>query len=254
MTGPSPRDTHVTVFGRVPVLEALRRDDLQLARLLVADSARGDRLDEILGAARRRGVEVRRVTAVEVARISRSPKQDQGVVLDVRAPRMRPLDRWLDGLRGGADVLVLDGLTNPQNVGMVLRVALAAGIDGVVLPRAGVPDVGPLVVKASAGTAFAAPVLRAGTADEAVDALHGRGFRVIGLDGGDDDAVPLWSLELRDRTALVLGGETSGISPAVRERLDGTCAIPLAADVESLNAATAAAVACFEVARRRAAP
>ena len=122
-----------------------------------------------------------------VKKLAGNGRQDQGVFADVVAPRMRPLDAALDDttLRS---VLVLDGLTTPANVGMILRTATAAGLDGIVVPRRGVASIDPLVVKASAGVAFRAPILKAFTAGEAVAALKERGFHVVGLDAdGDDD-------------------------------------------------------------------
>jgi 23S rRNA (guanosine2251-2'-O)-methyltransferase len=167
------------------------------------------------------------------------------VVADVRAPGVGELDEWLPTASGSVSLLVLDGVTNPGNVGMIIRTAVAAGLSGVVLPRAGSPDVGPLVVKASAGVAFRATVLRATTAASACDALRRAGVEVIGL-AADGDG--LFDAALPERGAYVLGNETTGVSVDCDRRL----AIPLAGDVESLNVAVAAGVVSFELARRRA--
>jgi 23S rRNA (guanosine2251-2'-O)-methyltransferase len=145
---------------------------------------------------------------------------------------------------------LLDGLTNPANVGMIIRTAAGAGLDAVVLPVAGSPEVGPLVVKASAGVALWAPIVRAPTAEEAAQRLSQAGVALVGLASGDHP--PVWSAALPDRVALVLGNETSGISPAVSDLVASWCSIPTAAGVESLNVAAAAAVVCFELVRRRA--
>ena len=163
---------------------------------------------------------------------------------------MQPVDDFLDTLGNDpAAVLVLDRVTNPANVGMLLRSATAAGLDGVVLPRRGVPAIDPLVVKASAGVAFRAPVLRATTAEEACTALHDAGFAVFGLDAR---GASLLDAALPRRVALVLGNETDGLSDAVRSVCDAMLAIPLQGGVESLNVASAGAVAAFELMRRRA--
>jgi 23S rRNA (guanosine2251-2'-O)-methyltransferase len=165
---------------------------------------------------------------------------------------MRPLDAALaegvESAGGLRTVLVLDGLTTPANVGMILRTATAAGVDGIVVPRRGVASIDPLVVKASAGVAFRAPILKAFTAGEAVAALKAHGFHVVGLDaGGDDD---LFTAHLPDPVAFVLGSETAGLSADVAALVDSWVSIPMAAGVESLNVAAAGAVVCFELVRR----
>jgi 23S rRNA (guanosine2251-2'-O)-methyltransferase len=244
----SPKDTFITVYGRKPVLEALDDRALRVDKVILAEGLRGGPVREILDAARDRGVPVQRASAHRVKVLAGNGRHDQGVLADVVAPRMAPVGDFLDDLVGPAAVLVLDRVTNPANVGMILRSATAAGLDGVLLPRRGVPAIDPLVVKASAGVAFRAPVLRAATAEEGCAALRDAGFGVYGLAAGGPS---LLDAELPGRVALVLGNETDGLSDAVREHLDGTLAIPMHGGVESLNVASAAAVAAFDLLRRR---
>ena len=243
----------MTVYGRKPVLEALADEALAVDKVLLADNARGPAAREILDAAARRGVPVRRASAHRVKVLAGNGRHDQGVLADVVAPRMRPLASFLTSLgAAGGSVLVLDQITNPANVGMILRTATAAGLDGVVLPRRGVPGVDPLVVKASAGVAFHAPVLRCATAAEACAALSDAGFTLYGLRADAPHSV--FTAALADRAAFVLGNETSGVSDAVRAAVDGWLSIPMTGGVESLNVASAAAVLCFERVRRRGTP
>jgi 23S rRNA (guanosine2251-2'-O)-methyltransferase len=239
----SPKDTFITVYGRKPVLEALDDDRLRVDKVVLAEGLRGEPVREILAAARARGVPVQRASAHRVKVLAGNGRHDQGVLADVVAPRMAPVEEFLDDLPAGAPaaVLVLDAVTNPANVGMLLRSATAAGLDGVLLPRRGVPAIDPLVVKASAGVAFRAPVLRSATAAEGCAALRAGGFAVLGLDAASSDA-------------LVLGNETDGLSREVLAECDGTLAIPMHGGVESLNVASAGAVAAFELLRRRGAP
>jgi 23S rRNA (guanosine2251-2'-O)-methyltransferase len=179
----------------------------------------------------------------DVSRLSRNGRQDQGVAADVVAPAMRPLSEFTPA----STALVLDGITNPANVGMILRTATAAGIDAVVVPTAGVADLGPLVVKASAGVAFRAPIVRARTAAEGVAALRDEhGYRIYGVDPRGDRSL-FDDAAFAARSAFVIGGEHEGYSVDVDERVS----IPLTSGVESLNAAVAAGVLCFELVRRR---
>jgi 23S rRNA (guanosine2251-2'-O)-methyltransferase len=232
----------------MPVLEALDDAGLRVDKVILAEGLHGAPVRAILDAARARGVHVERASAHRVKVLAGNGRHDQGVLADVVAPRMEPVGEFLDRLAGGpARVLVLDRLTNPANVGMILRSATAAGLEGVLLPRRGLPAIDPLVVKASAGVAFRAPVLRAGTVEEGCAALAEAGFAVFGLDAGGSS---LLTADLPARVALVLGNETSGLSASVRPLLSGLLAIPMHAGVESLGVASAGAVAAFELARR----
>lgn len=234
------------VYGRQPVLEALRDpvvvvDEVLLARRGGGGGSGGGPLAEVAALAESQGVPFRWVAPEKVGRVSGDPRNDQGVVAYVI---MASVPALAADLLPVSPVLVLDGITNPGNVGMILRSAVAFGVGGVVLPRAGVPDVGPLVVKASSGVALHAPVFSCATAAEGVSVLREGGFRVLGLAAGA--AASLWSVGLPERVAFVLGNETSGLSVDV----DQLVSIPMAGGVESLNVAVAAGVLCAELARR----
>ncbi|MGH3717966.1 MAG: TrmH family RNA methyltransferase [Pseudonocardiaceae bacterium] len=247
MTTPhSPREKFITIYGRMPVLEALQKRDLDVAKVIIADNAHGRAVDQIVAEARRRDVEVQYTSPARIKRLAGNGKQDQGVVADITAPRMARLDDYL-AQRGDrrTTLFLLDGVTNPSNVGMILRSATAAGIDGVILPRLGSPHVGPLVIKASAGVAFEASILNSPSAADAASVLRKRGFTVYGLTATAKRSI--FQTDLAPRSALVLGGETNGstISPDARLR------IPMRNQVESLNVAVAASIVAFELSRRR---
>jgi 23S rRNA (guanosine2251-2'-O)-methyltransferase len=230
----------------MPVLEALGDARVEIEHVLLASNARGAHADEILRAARTRGIEVKRLPPDRITRISRNGRHDQGVVADIRSPGLVDLADWNPPDAASVHLLLLDGLTNPGNVGLVIRTATAAGLDGIVVPRAGVADLGPLVIKASAGVAFTAPIMRSATALEAVDSLRLHGFHVYGLSGSAPRSL-YESRPFDDRAVFVLGNETEGVSVPVDESLS----IPMAAGIDSLNVAVAAGVLCFELVRRR---
>lgn len=247
----SPKDRFLTVYGRKPVLEVLGDASLDVDKVIVADTARGSAVTEIRRAARARDVPVQSASAHRVKVLAGNGKQDQGVLADVVAPRMRPLAAALDGNTPPSPLLVLDGITTPANVGMILRTATAAGVEGVVVPRRGVAALDPLVVKASAGVAFRAPVLRCASAEEAVELLAEAGYTVYALGArADTKPTPLFEVSVPSRAAFVLGGETHGVSEAVSNLAAGWVSIPMPGDVESLNVSAAAAVVCFELVRR----
>ena len=228
----------ITVYGRMPVAEALAMAEVSL--VLVARTARGDTIDDIVRLAGERGVPVKRVAPEKVTRVSGNGRHDQGVVAEVAAPGVQQLDGWLRNHEPNA-LLVLDGVTNPQNVGMIVRTVTAAGLDGVVLPDAGSPGVGPLVIKASAGVAFRATILAAPTTADALALLD---IPSVGLRA---DAPSLLDGSLPGRAAYVLGSEHHG----VRVNCDEWRSLPMANGVESLNVAVTAGVVAYELVRAR---
>jgi len=132
----SPRDRYLTVHGRKPVLEALQSNQ-KVAKIHMADRQQGDVIDQILDLARKHDVPVERVAERRVTAVARSG-QHQGVVADVAAPRMQSLMSFLEqrtGRNHATTMLVLDRIHNPANLGMILRSATAAGIDGIVVPE-----------------------------------------------------------------------------------------------------------------------
>lgn len=250
----SPRDRFITIYGRKPVLEALADDRIEVDKVLLATGARERSAKEIVRAAEERGVPLERLAPERITRISRNGRHDQGVVADVRAPRMRTVQAFVQELgdrRRAAPaqrVLVLDGVTNPANVGMILRTATAAGLTGVVLPHEGVPDVGPLVIKASAGVAYRASILRARTAEDALQELQEAGFVLYGL--GVEGGTTIFAAQYAERAAFVLGSETHGVSAPVARWVHEWIRIPMAGGVESLNVSSAATALAFELVRR----
>lgn len=232
----------LTVYGRKAVLEALRDDGLEAENLHLADSnRRGGIVAEILSAARERGVSVQFHNRESLARISKNGKQDQGVALDVRCPRMRELDKYLADETGESQrFLAFDGLTNPQNLGMALRSAVAAGVDGILYADRGNPALGPLVIKASTGTVFRAPLLRCSDIATGARRCLDTGFTLYRLQAGGDRS--LFEGSFARRALFVLGGESEGLSPALQSLPGEDLAIPMQGDVESLNVAVTAAL------------
>ena len=146
-------------------------------------------------------------------------------------------------------VLVLHDVRDPGNLGTAVRAADASGAAGVVVSGQSVDVFNPKALRATAGSAFHLPVAVAATLDEVVTALHATGRDVRGavVHGGE----PLWSAPVSSRTAIVVGGEATGLSEEERAMLDGAVTIEMAGRAESLNVGVAAALVCFEALRRR---
>jgi 23S rRNA (guanosine2251-2'-O)-methyltransferase len=220
--------------------------------LLAADLDPAPILDEITHLAAAEGVRVRRVGRSEIDAEARTDAP-QGVV--ARLDQLEPVDAdVLAGRRVEGRppfLVVLDGVTDPGNLGAVLRSAEGAGATGAILPRHRTARVTATVAKAAAGAIEHLPIATVGGVPAALSRFRELGVWVVGLD--QDGDAPLWDLAVAtEPIALVLGAEGRGLSRLARERCDVVAAVPQVGRLDSLNVGAAAAVACFEVARRRA--
>jgi 23S rRNA (guanosine2251-2'-O)-methyltransferase len=217
---------------------------------IATDTERAPILEDIAELARAARVPVHEVARARFAREARC-EAPQGVLAKAaRLPEVE-LDDLVAG-RGGAPpfLIACDGVTDPGNLGALLRSAECAGVTGVVLPRHRAVHVTPTVTKAAAGAVEHLPIALVGGLPAALARLADVGVWVVGLDAAAPTAVH--DMPAADGPiALVFGAEGRGLSRLVRERCDALVAIPLRGEVASLNVAAAAAVACFEVARRR---
>ena len=242
-----PREeTDAFVSGRRPVLELLRNKG-GVERVFMAE---GMAPSKVLGEIRKRATEgaipVRVVPKKEIERMAGGTNH-QGVVAKAGRYRYAPFD----GLIGPTSALLfLDGITDPHNLGSLLRSADGAGFTGVVLPAHRSVGVTPAVRRVSAGAAEVVPVARVPNLSQAIDDARKGGLWILGLDEKSD--ADLWSSELAEPpVGLVLGAEDRGISRLVREHCDALVGIPSFGKIGSLNVGVAGAVAMFEVARRR---
>lgn len=228
--------------GRRAVAEALRAGRT-VHEVVLAEGA--GELEAFGESARAAGVPVRLANRNEVDRLAQGVVH-QGVVAVAPPFAYAPLEVLAD-----ADlVVVLDGVTDPQNLGAIARSAELAGASGLVLRERRSAHVTPAVEKASAGALSWLPVVLVANIARALGDLAARGLWTVGLDAEGDTA--LWSCGLLDeRLALVVGAEGTGLSRLVAERVDARVAVPTRGRIGSLNAAAAATVALFEVVRRR---
>ena len=236
------------VEGRRAVLELLRAGRRTVRSVVVSSSVRDDpAIAEI------RELAAGALKIVDAERIDTLARTDvpQGVIATAAPLRAADLD---DLLRDpGAFVVALDGVTDPRNLGAVLRVAETAGVTGVVLPRHRSAHVTPVVAKAAAGAIEYLPIAIAGGIPNALERARRAGCWTIGLDVSADDR-SLFDLELADQPlVLVLGSEGRGLARLTSARCDVLVSIPMRGAIESLNVSAAAALACHEIGRRRAA-
>jgi 23S rRNA (guanosine2251-2'-O)-methyltransferase len=229
--------------------EALGRGELHALWIAPAAYAR---VHKLLGEARAAGVVIHREPMESLDRRSQGQRH-QGVLGEGGPFTYTAFEDLAAGLaaRGNAAlVLALDGITDPHNLGAILRSAAAAAVDGVILPERRSAMVNDTVVRASAGTAGRVPVCRVVNLGRALDDLKEAGAWIYGLAAGEGSTDYLQ--EPFDRaTVLVLGAEGEGLHLKIRERCDGLLHIPMPGGIESLNVSAAAAITLFRVVARR---
>ncbi|CAN5767999.1 23S rRNA (guanosine(2251)-2'-O)-methyltransferase RlmB [soil metagenome] len=217
---------------------------------MVEDAGEAPILGDILELATEARVRVRRVGPAALAGEARS-EAPQGVLAHADPLPEAELDDLLprDG-RPPPFLVFLDGVTDPQNVGALLRSAEGAGATGVVLPRHRAAHVTPTVAKAAAGAVEHLPLAVVAGLPAALAEAKRAGVWVVGLDSAGD--TNLFEITFStEPVALVLGAEGRGLGRLVRQRCDVVASIPLKGALSSLNVASAGALACFEISRRR---
>lgn len=219
---------------------------------VVAEAEPSAVLDDILELADAQRVQVREVGRTRFFSEARC-EAPQGVLAKAEPLREIGLEELVRTKgRTAPFLLALDGVTDPGNLGALLRSAECAGVTGVVLPRHRAVHVTPTVTKAAAGAVEHLPFSVVGGLPTALNDLRSAGVWVVGLDA--DGSTRLWDLPAADGPiCLVLGAEGSGLSRLVRQRCDEVVSIPLQGSLPSLNVSVAGALACFEVARARSA-
>ncbi len=244
--------THEIVSGRNSVLEALRAGVPVTTVYIAARIEQDDRTREILTLAADAHRPLLEVGRAELDRLTDGAVH-QGVAIQVPPYQYADPEDLLDvAADAGAPALVvaLDGVTDPRNLGAVLRSAGAFGAHGVLVPERRAAGVTAAAWKVSAGAAARVPVARATNLARTLAEYRKAGVFVVGLDGHADTTVGDLAFAL-DPLVLVVGSEGKGLSRLVREQCDAIAAIPIASAVESLNAGVAAGIALYEVARRR---
>lgn len=239
------------IYGINPVVEALAGRHRRPVELLVAEGP-SPRLQELLRAAEVGGVTVRRVERRELDRCAGHGRH-QGVALKVEPFAYQDLEDALQAWRdsgGPALFLVLDGITDPHNLGALLRTAEAAGCHGVIVPKDRACPVTAVVDKTSAGALAHIRLCQVTNLARCLDQFKQAGVWVYGL-AGEVGAQPLHAADLTGHVALVVGSEGSGLRPNVRSHCDALLAIPMRGSVASLNASVAAGIALFECVRQQ---
>ncbi len=240
------------IYGINPVREGLQSRQRKPLELVLARDMRSVRIQELTDEAQQAGIPVRELERRELERLV-GHSRHQGVLLRVEAFTFASMEDLLEGWKASgrpALFLLLDGITDPHNLGALVRSADAAGCQGVIVPRDRACGVTGVVDKASAGALEHIPLCQVTNLARTIDALKDEGIWVYGL-AGEEGSQSLYAADLRGDVALVVGSEGSGLRPNVRSHCDGLLAIPMQGSVGSLNASVAGALGLFEVVRQR---
>ncbi len=240
------------VAGRNSVVEALRAG-LPVSGVYVAEGAERDgRLREVFRVVADRGISLLEVSRGELDRMTGGAVH-QGLAAKVPAYEYAHPEDLLDRAQEAGEpplIVALDSVTDPRNLGAVVRSAAGFGAHGVVVPERRAAGMTAAAWKTSAGAAARVPVAMAGNLTRQLRSYQEAGCMVVGLAADGDVALP--DLELADGPlVLVVGSEGEGMSRLVAQTCDVTVSIPMASSLESLNAGVAAGIALYEVARRR---
>jgi 23S rRNA (guanosine2251-2'-O)-methyltransferase len=240
------------VAGRNAVLDAMTAEIPTKAAYIAEGVERDDRLRDILKLAADRGLGMLEVTRAELDRLTGGAVH-QGVALQLPAyAYAHPDDLLATALSADTPGLVVavDGVTDPRNLGAIVRSAAAFGAHGVLIPERRAAGMTAAAWKTSAGAAARIPIARATNLNRSLRSYADAGLTLLGLDGRADTAIGDIT-DVRGPLVLVVGSEDTGLSRLVRDACDVLAAIPISGDVESLNAGVAAGIALYEIASQR---
>ena len=237
------------LFGFHAVTVRLKTAPESIVELHVDATRRDARMRQFVQRAEEAGAKLLDSDDTRLSRLAGSPRH-QGVVARVMPVKLsHSLDDVLDQVEGPPLVLVLDGVTDPHNLGACLRVADGAGAHAVVAPKDHAVGLNATVAKVASGAAETVPYLMVTNLARTLGELKERDITVVGT--SDDAEATLYDLDLTGPIALVLGAEGAGMRQLTRKTCDRLVRIPMAGAVESLNVSVAAAVCLFEAARQR---
>ncbi len=233
-------DNIITLYGRNVVVEVLQDPNIEVHKLHMSDSNKVDEnIKLIYSLAKSRNIEITTHEKKSLSRISKNSKQDQGVAIDIIAKTYKSVDeiKSMDKFK----LIALDGIQNPQNLGMIIRSCAAAFVDGIILPKKSSAKISPLVVKASAGTLFKLPIYYCNSLDDIFYDLKNTKIYSLSADAKND----IYSIKTNKKTIFVLGNESDGVSSEVEALCNDSISIPMNRGVESLNVAVTASLLAF---------
>jgi len=237
------------IEGRNPVIEVLK-SDRQIDKIMIADGAKEGSIKKIIGMAKDKNVVVQYVNKSKLDEISTSHAH-QGVIAIVGDYKYYELDELIEKAKSTNEdmfFIILDEITDPHNLGTIIRTADAVGAHGVIIPKRRSVHITPVVAKASAGAVEYVPVCKVTNIVNTIKRLKEEGLWIA---AADMDGEVFYEQNLTGPIGLVIGSEGFGISRLVKQNCDFTVKMPMTGNVTSLNASVAGGILLYEIFRQR---
>jgi 23S rRNA (guanosine2251-2'-O)-methyltransferase len=234
------------IEGRNPVIEALK-SEREITKILVLDGSREGSIKKIISMANAKKITINYVGKNKINSIAESDNH-QGVVAYVSDHQYYSVNEVVDLEASHNLVIICDEITDPHNLGAIIRTADAAGATGVIVPKRRSVHVTPVVAKTAAGATEYVKIARVTNLNRTIDDLKEMGYWIVGADMDGDRNY--FEADLKGKIGLVIGSEGKGISRMIKERCDFLVKIPMRGKVSSLNASAAASILMYEVVRQ----
>jgi 23S rRNA (guanosine2251-2'-O)-methyltransferase len=243
------KGTMAHIYGVGPVLESLRARARRIERIVVADGVGHHRLREVLEAARKCGIPVRKEPRAGLDRLAGTTNH-QGIIAIVSAAGYADADDLLSKANADTLFILLDGVEDPHNLGAIIRTAECAGATAVIIPERRAAHITEAVVKASAGATEYMRVARVTNLAHFIGELKEKGFWVVGVDQAARTAYR--DYDYGGPLALVFGGEGQGLHRLVRDKCDVIVSVPMRGHIAALNVSVSVGIVLFEAVSKRA--
>lgn len=235
----------LVIWGRNPVIEALKAGR-SLEKILVAHDSHPPK--ELINLANERKVKIQKVSRQKIEELANT-KKTQGVIALVSPIKYYDENEIIDKtIKEKAVMLILDHITDPQNVGSILRTAEVFGISGVIIPKERASPINEVVIKASTGAVFHLPIAKVGSLRNVIEKFRKKGGWIVAVEKGGK---PIDEIDFPYPIALVVGSEGKGVSKSILEEADIIATIPMVGKITSLNVSNATAIALWELFKRR---
>ena len=233
------------IFGRAPVLEALKNSH-PIDKIIIKSGPYAKSLIPVIDEAKKRNIVIQQADGARLDRMANG-ENHQGVIAMISAYSYVSVNDIISG-KDDAFVIICDKITDPHNLGAIIRTANCVGADGVIIPKRDSAGVNSVVMKTSAGAVEYTPVAKVTNLASTIDELKEQGFWIT---AADMDGQSMYDIDFKGKIAIVVGSEGKGVSRLVREKCDFIAQIPMYGEINSLNASVAAAVLMYEAVRQR---